>query len=86
MACNVVALCAGCRAVLPLAGEAEVVGALSANVVVAEVVIEGICIRESLCAGVPLAGERGAVVVLDGVGHVGGGLEQGVLEGAERDE
>jgi hypothetical protein len=40
MGSDVVTLCAGGAAVLPSAGETEVVGALSADVVVAEMVVE----------------------------------------------
>ena len=54
-----VALCACCAAVLPLAGEAEVVCALPADVVVAEVVVEGLWVGEALRAVDP---ETGVVV------------------------
>lgn len=40
-----VTLSAGRATVLPLAGEAEVAGALPADVVVAEVVVEGLGVR-----------------------------------------
>ena len=64
-----VALCACDGAVLPLACEAEVVGALAANVVVAEMVVEDLWVAEVEGAVDPLApvcvpgasGGRGAV-------------------------
>jgi hypothetical protein len=46
MAGDVVSLCASCAAVLPLAGEAEIVGALATDVVVAEMVVEGLWVIE----------------------------------------
>ena len=52
---DVVALRTGCAAVFPLASQAEVSGALAANVVVAEVVVEGLWVWEDLVAVDPLA-------------------------------
>ena len=43
---DVITFCAGGAAVFPLAGETEVVGALPTDVVVAEVVIERLWVRE----------------------------------------
>lgn len=40
MASNMISLCAAGAAILPLAGETEIVGALAADVVVAEMVVE----------------------------------------------
>lgn len=67
MTCDVVALCAGGVALLPFAGEAEVVCALAADVVVAEMVVEGVGVSEDLVAvlpeaEVPVLGGEGAVV------------------------
>ena len=50
---DVVALGAGGAAVLPLAGEAEVVGGLAADVVVAEVVVEELWVGEGGVAAEP---------------------------------
>lgn len=50
-----ITLCAACSAILPLASETEVSCALSSNVVVAKVVIEGFWIWKSLVAVDPLA-------------------------------
>lgn len=50
---DVVALCAGCAAVLPPAGQTEVVRRLAADMVVAEVVIEMLGVDEGLGARVP---------------------------------
>lgn len=47
--------------ILPLAREAEVVGALSANVVVAEVIIEVFCVRVGLSAVDPETDQGGFV-------------------------
>jgi hypothetical protein len=46
MAGDMVPLCAGGATVLPLAGETEVVGALAAYVLVAEMVVEGLWVGE----------------------------------------
>lgn len=54
MACNVIALGAGRAAVSPLAGQTEVVGALATDVVVAEVIIEGLWVRGDPRAALPL--------------------------------
>ena len=53
-----VALSTGSTAVLPLAGEAEVVGGFAANVVVAEVVVESLCVVKRSSALFPSAWER----------------------------
>ena len=58
MACDVVALGAGGAAVLPPAGETEVVGGLSADVVVAEVVVEVLGVGEGVGAPEPFADVR----------------------------
>lgn len=50
---DVVALCAGCAAVPPPAGQTEVVCRLAADVVVAEVVVEMLGVDEGLGARVP---------------------------------
>ncbi len=50
-----VALGACGPAILPFAGQAQVTGALSANVVIAKVIIEGLGIGEDLLAREPLA-------------------------------
>ena len=50
---NVVALCAGRSAVLPLAGETEVVCAFPANVVIAKMVVEDLWVDISLGAALP---------------------------------
>ena len=52
---NVIALSTGGPAVLPLAGQTEVAGALPANVVIAEMVVEGLWVGEDLFAVDPLA-------------------------------
>lgn len=53
MTCNVVTLCAGCSAVLPFAGEAEIVCAFPADVVVAEMMIESLGVEISSRAVLP---------------------------------
>lgn len=50
---DMVTLCTGCTAVLPLAGETEIVGALSADVVVAEMVVEGLGVDKGLSTILP---------------------------------
>ena len=57
--------------VLPLAGETEIVGALSANVVVAEMVIEGLWVCKGERAVKPLTAVEGLGRVL-GWGGDGG--------------
>ena len=52
---NVIALSTGGPAVLPLAGQTEVAGALPANVVIAEVIVESLGIWQDLVARYPLA-------------------------------
>lgn len=53
MTSNVVALCASCSAVLPFAGEAKIVCALPADVVVAEMMIESLGVEVSSRAILP---------------------------------
>jgi hypothetical protein len=53
MAGDMITLGTGCAAVLPLAGEAEVVGALAANMVIAEMVVEGLWVEKGLSAVAP---------------------------------
>lgn len=55
MACDVVPLCACRSTIFPLASEAQVIGALAANVVVAQVAIESFGIGESHSTIGPLA-------------------------------
>ena len=52
---DMVALGTRCTAVLPLAGQTKIVGAFAANVVVAEVVVEGLGVDEGLGTIEPLA-------------------------------
>ena len=73
MACDMVSLGTGRTAVLPLAGETEVAGALPADVIVAEVIVERLGIWEDLRAVDPLAAVPGGVVD-DGGRDGGGGL------------
>lgn len=53
MAGDMVTLRTCCAAVLPLAGEAEIVGTLTANVVIAEMVIEGLWVDKGLSTLLP---------------------------------
>ena len=48
MACDVISLCTSGATILPLASETQIVGALPANVDAAEVVVEGLRVREGL--------------------------------------
>lgn len=50
MTCDVVSFCTGGATILPLAGKTKIVGALPANVDAAEVVVEGLWVREGLGA------------------------------------
>ena len=50
MARNVIALGAGGVAVLPLAGQTEIVGGLAADMVIAQVIVEVLWVCEGLCA------------------------------------
>jgi hypothetical protein len=52
---NMVAFCTGSDAVLPFASEAEIVGALPANVVIAEVMVKSFGVGERFGAFEPLA-------------------------------
>ena len=47
MTSNMVAFCAGCSAVLPFAGEAEIVCALPTDMVVAEMMVESLGVEIS---------------------------------------
>lgn len=53
MTCDVISLCTGGAAVLPPAGETEIVGALPADVDAAEVVVEGLGVGEGQRALLP---------------------------------
>lgn len=53
MAGNVVSLCTAGSAVLPLAGETEIVGTLATNVIVAEMVVECFWITKGVRAVLP---------------------------------
>jgi hypothetical protein len=55
MASDVVPFGAGSSAILPLASETEVVCALATDVLVAEMVVEGLWVGECLGAVLPLA-------------------------------
>jgi hypothetical protein len=59
MTSDMVALGTGRATVLPLASETEVVCALSADVVVAEMVVEHLCVFEALGTLFPLADKNG---------------------------
>jgi hypothetical protein len=74
MTSNMVALCAGCSAVLPFAGEAEIVCALPANVVVAEMMVESLGVEISSGTVLPetVVGCCG-IWVEDGFDRGGGG-------------
>ena len=74
MAGDVITFGAGGTAVLPLAGKTKIVCALAADVVVAEVVVEGFGVRKHLVAVDPLA-TVGGIVVLRRLGGLGGLLE-----------
>ena len=63
MAGNVVTLRTGGAAVLPVAGETEVVCALAADVVVAEMVVEGLWVGEGADAVLPVAAVLGVGAV-----------------------
>jgi hypothetical protein len=54
MAGDMIALCAGSDAVFPLASETEVIGALPANVVVAEMIVKSLGFWERFDAFEPL--------------------------------
>ena len=54
MAGDMIALCAGSDAVFPFASEAEVIGALPANVVVAEMIVQSLGFGEGFGAFDPL--------------------------------
>lgn len=58
---DVVSLRTSGAAVLPFAGQAKVVGALTTDMIVAQMIIQGFCIRKELCALDPLA-RQGRVV------------------------
>lgn len=70
MTCDVVSFCTGGAAILPPAGETEIVCALPADVEAAEVVVEGLGVWEGLRALLPetdVLGGRG-----DCCSHVAG--------------
>jgi hypothetical protein len=58
MRCNVVALDRSRPALIPLTGQVQVVGALSTNVFLADMLIERLCCGELLIATTPAADER----------------------------
>ena len=66
-----VALSAAGVAILPFAGETEVAGALAADVVVAEVVVERLWVGEGLVAVDPLAPVAGLFWLLGDNGRDG---------------
>lgn len=66
MACNVIALSTGGATVLPVAGETEVACAFAADVVVAEMVVEGLWVWHELVAADPLAGVGGGILLGSG--------------------
>jgi hypothetical protein len=55
VASDMIAFCTGGRTAFPFASETEVVGALPANVIVTEMIIESLGVGERLCAVEPLA-------------------------------
>jgi hypothetical protein len=84
MAGDMVTLGTCCAAVLPLAGEAEVVGALAANMVIAEMVVEGLWVEKGLSTVVPEAfvgRGRGRGVASRGGGGGGRKSSRGHVEG-----
>ena len=58
---DVISLCTSCAAILPLTGETKIVGALSADVVVAEMVIEDFGVKVRLAAVGPKTDQGGLV-------------------------
>ena len=54
MAGNMISLGTGCCAVSPFASETEVISALPAYVIIAEMIVEGLRVRKRLCAVEPL--------------------------------
>ena len=50
MTSNMVPLCTGCPAILPIASQTQVVGALAADMIVAQVAIESFGVGESFLA------------------------------------
>lgn len=61
---DVIALSAGSTTVLPFAGEAQIAGALAADVIIAQVVVERFGVGEDLVAVDPLAAMAGRSVLL----------------------
>jgi hypothetical protein len=55
MASDMITLGTSSGTVFPLACEAEVISALSTNVIVAEMIVKSLGVREGLCAFEPLA-------------------------------
>lgn len=86
MAGDMITLGTGCAAVLPLAGEAEVVGALAANMVIAEMVVEGLWVDKGLSTVVPetfVGRRRGGGGTSGGGGGRGRKSSRGHVEGQE---
>lgn len=82
---DVISFRAGCAAIFPFAGEAKVVGTLSADVVVAQVVVEQFCVGVGLSAVDPKASQGGFVRGGRGWGLFlleGGDFGRGLLWGA----
>lgn len=50
-----ISLCTSSPTILPLASQTEIVGALATNVIVAQMTIERLWIRETFCAVYPFA-------------------------------
>ena len=59
--CDVISLGASCTAIFPLASETKIVGALSADMVVAEVVVEDLGVGVGLATIDPKTDQRGFV-------------------------
>ena len=59
MTSDVIALCASGTTILPLACEAKIICAFAADVIVTEVVVEGLWVAEVLAAGEPKTPEGG---------------------------
>ena len=76
---DMVALSAGRPAILPLAGQAQIAGALPADVIIAEVVVESFGVGEDLVAADPLTGMAGGGLVSGRGRGRGGGRRRGAL-------
>lgn len=70
---DVITLDSGCSARVPLAGEAQVVGALATNVALANVFVKQVRVSESLVARVPTAGQVVVGAAGGSLGSVGSG-------------